>query len=410
MDKDAYKPSPHMKALRGAAFFAALGWIGYSIVNYDPSYSNEHGLQLAGMSSPDLYPEQATLAVVDERIERLNIPASILSENGPGLTVGDIDRLAAELHRHDVWIQQVIDEYKWSMTTDSDAEQKYHTLLKAQAELKETLASIDEHRTTLLEIAELEAQTTAAVQTTDAEHELKTERDTRRALISQQGRDFVSRRIDSLIEELRIKHLRDVRGNLTEIYSAAHAISLLEERSLVFAGGVVKPIDSVYGIDFTGSDETKLPRRTARSVYEFFQDNPGMRMVVTEGHTGDPSRPVSYNIEARSAGHKYGYAFDVDFLYAETPKDVYTVLRNSEGDPRYVVEYHVKTAAECERVRAGVIKAALEDNKTLAEAQQLAGQVKNYGWVTGGHMHVVSTGKLGQPLDPNGPSILLAKK
>lgn len=355
-------------------------------------FDTEHALAEEASPRVSPYPE------VDKRIAQVDIPKSVLAADGPMLTVPDIERTATELRRHEAWVQQVIEEYKWVMTTDPAAKEYYQKLCEAQAELHETLAAVDAKEGELREIFALQEKLIRAGA----------------------DRDFVAARIDMLLEQKHISHLREVRANLAQVYTAAHQMSFLGTNGYVWVDGAPKSIADIFGFDFLQDNERNIPRRPARAFYEFFRvmnKETGWYPLFTEGHTGDAAHPTSYSGHV-SSEHKTGVAADIIPRSGSITDDgAYRILMGGKDNEYFRIRFEPGSDAAAKRLIDSFSARAVQDGhfKTVEAAHawfhdrishssavfdEHGRQVKG---TTGQHFHVVGLGGLGAPLDPNGP-------
>lgn len=323
---------------------------------------------------------------VNDRIARLGIPESLLAALGAPLTVGDLEKTAEILRTHDAWMRAVLDEYRWTMLYDAADRARYDQLKLAHEELQATLADIEAHKAELAKIEALEAK----------------------LLRAGTPPEVIRLRIDGLLEQHKLAHLREVRENLTQIYTAAHQVAYLETHGYVWVGGVAKPIEEVYGITFAQSDETKVPRRPARAFFEFFKvmnKETGWYPLVTEGHTGDPDRPTSGQHESQA--HKDGRALDIIPRGAPMePEKVYKTLIGAKGNEYFKILYEPGTQARAHvLIKEWAQRATREGHfETLSEAEAWFKSHIGHGkYTTGEHFHVVGQTGLGQYVDPEGP-------
>jgi hypothetical protein len=323
---------------------------------------------------------------VNERILRLKLPESLLAVLDAPLSVGDLEKTADILRAHDAWMQDVLEEYRWTMLYDDTDKAVYEQLLKAHEELQATLADIDAKKIELAKIDALEEKLLRA----GVEPEV------------------VRFRIDGLLEHHKIAHLREVRENLTQLYTAAHQMSYLQTHGYVWVGGVAKPIEEVFGIKFAQSDETQVPRRPARAFFEFFKvmnKETGWYPLVTEGHTGDPERPTSGQHESQA--HKDGRALDIIPRGAPMePEKVYRTLIGSKGNEYFKILYEPGSQARAQALIAEWSRRATEEGhfKSLSEAETWFKSHIGHGkYTTGEHFHVVGETGLGKYVDPEGP-------
>jgi hypothetical protein len=333
------------------------------------------------------YPE------VDKRIADLDFPESILEKYGPHLSVEDMVKLEQELRTHKEWVDKVVDEYKWVMTTDSSGVEQYQKLLQAQAELEETLADLKAQSAGLAKIEKLRLQLLGA------------------------GAELpvINARIDGLLEHLKIDHLRDVKGNMTEVYTAAHQLSLVGTHGNVWVDGAARSFTEVFGVRFANADEVQIPRRASRAFYEFYQtmrDATGQDPIIVEGHTGDLDRPTSGKHE--SYEHKVGTAADiVPADFSMTDDKVYKILMESKDNPYYRIKYEPGSSGEVTAFIDTFSSQAVTDGhfETEAEARKwFTSHLGHYTFTSGRHFHVVALGGLGHDIDPNGPAKVIASR
>ncbi len=339
------------------------------------------------------YPKVSPYPEVDKRIADLDIPESIVRELGPALTVEDIARITAQLKEHQEWVDKVVDEYKWVMTTDSSGVEQYKKLLQAQAELNETLADLKAQSAELAKIEKLRLQLLGA------------------------GAELpvINARIDGLLEHLKIDHLRHVKGNLAEVYTAAHQLSLVGTHGNVWVDGAARSIAEIFGVRFANADEVQIPRRASRAFYEFYQtmrDTTGQDPIIVEGHTGDLDRPTSGKHE--SYEHKVGTAADiVPADFSMTDDKVYQILMDSKDNPYYRIKYEPGSSGEVTAFINTFSSQAVADGhfKTEAEARKwFTEHLGHYKFTSGRHFHVVALGGLGHDIDPNGPAKVIASR
>ena len=382
--REVHRPSPHTRLFSRTLMLGFAGTAIWFALTHTPFSEGETWYSGASSTGgpPETPPETDLEKVARERMPWSFIPDFFEDVEGAALSASSLSEMEHVITSHITWMDQVIAEYEHLMMTDGEYSIK---------ELERLKAARTELLYLLSDTRDQESELNEAIRSFD------------RALSGGADPEWVAAQCRMLMQDPKFAHVSSFSEGLKEFYMAAHKISLLEERGIVWVDGVTRPIDDVYGIDFTSSKETQIPRRTARAMFEFFQDNPNADLVVTEGHTGDPSNPTSYKGH-KSAGHRFGYSFDVDFQSGETHKNIYDVLKNGEDDPTYDVRYEVKTAAERGRVIAGVVKCAMEDGMSREEAQAFAERnIKAFPQVTGGHFHVEATGRIGSTIDPRGP-------
>lgn len=357
---------------------------GYLVFSWEP-FSEDGGASNAFPRGAEGGPIDPQFEKISARVARLELPSFFLGAEGSTLTSANLTRTHAIIREHISWMDAIITEYEYSMMTDGN--QSVYELKVLKESRNELLHLVDE-------IEDSDSQLNRAIQVLEETKRAGTE-DARLASLTRE-----------LFRNEDLRHVFSTQGNLKNFYVAAHKISLLQEHGIVWVGGAPRNIDEVWGVRFTSDDEKNIPRRTARAMYEFFKDNWNANLVTTEGHTGNLDRPTSYGGH-KSAGHRFGYAFDVDCLHAETPQDVYNVLKASNA--YYEVRYEVNNESERRRMIHGVITCAVKDGMSYDRAMYLAeSRIRAFSNVTGGHFHVESTGRLGISINPDGPSPRIA--
>jgi len=323
---------------------------------------------------------------VNDRIARLKLPESLLAALGTPLSVSDLEKTAEILKAHEVWMQTVLEEYRWTMRYDAADEVKYDQLTRAHKELQATLADIEAHKVELAEIEALE----------------------RKLLPAGADPEALRLRIDGLLESMQFAHLREVRENLTQIYTAAHQVSYLQTHGYVWVGGVAKPIEEVFGIKFAQSNEAEVPRRPVRAFFEFFRvmnRETGWYPLVTEGHTGDLDNPTSGKHE--SIEHKDGRALDIiPKEAAMTPDKVYKLLLASRDNEYFRILYEPGTQARALALIDEWSARATKEGHFDSQSEAKTWFMKHIGhgkYTTGEHFHIVGKAGLGVAIDPNGP-------
>lgn len=371
------------------------------------------------------YPKVSPYPEVDKRIAGLDIPESIVHKYGPVLTIEDINRISAELRAHQEWVDKVVDEYKWVMTTDSGGVEQYKKLLQAQVELKETLADLQAQSAEIAKIAALQEKLVQPIEFQPSGNPYLDE-NRKHILIDQQN--AAKARIDKLLEGLGIDHLRDVKGNMTEVYTAAHQLSLVGTHGNVWVDGASRPFSSVFGVEFFQSNEDQIPRRPARAFFEFrnvMRETTGWDPMITEGHTGDPNNATSYKGHV-SLEHKTGEAADIIPHGATVSDDgAYKLLMGSKGNEYFRIKFEPGSEAEVQRLINQFSERAVKEGKFLDEQSARAwfskhidhypGRFdpvtqKQISGTTGLHFHVVALGGLGHDIDPNGPAKVIASR